>query len=246
MNPLDCRDTLGEPGMRPTPSLSCDPRWGDHRCRHGDHTGPVRRCRRCGADFVVSPVHPPFLLPAAAEAGVLAVPGCATPHEIWTALDAGALAVKVFPAARLGGPAYLRDFMSPPSSPHIMAGGGIGIDDLPDHRRAGAWGVALGRNLSGSIPEGNGATAPSGQSRPLRRDGPPDAVLQRPASRPRSGAAPQEVNGDGLHGSHRRRGRLTDVRGRLRGAVGPRDGARRMGPPFAAGEAPSEPDRSKR
>ena len=189
MDPLDCRDTLGELGLAAvirTPDSNEALTISRSLLREGvraieitftvpDAADVIAELRSevgaiigagtvttraqfeaavaAGADFVVSPVHPPFLLPAAAEAGVLAVPGCATPHEIWTALDAGALAVKVFPAARLGGPAYLRDIMSPLSSPHIMASGGIGIDDLAEYRRAGTWCVALGSNLSGSIPE---------------------------------------------------------------------------------------------
>src|SRR3546814_16867566 len=60
---------------------------------------------RAGAQFLVSPVCPDWLLPLAADLGVPAFPGAASPIEIWKAADAGAELIKVFPIARLGGPA---------------------------------------------------------------------------------------------------------------------------------------------
>ena len=106
-----------------------------------------------GARFVVAPVHPSFLIAAAREANVLAVPGCATPNEIWVAILAGALAVKVFPISRLGGPSYLRDLAGPLPDLHLMPSGGIGIEDVGAYRSAGAWCVAVGGPLSGHMSE---------------------------------------------------------------------------------------------
>jgi 2-dehydro-3-deoxyphosphogluconate aldolase / (4S)-4-hydroxy-2-oxoglutarate aldolase len=106
-----------------------------------------------GARFVVAPVHPPFLLTAGEEADVLAVPGCATPNEVWGALRAGALAIKLFPISRLGGPDYLRDLAGPLPDLHIMPSGGIGIEEVSAYRSAGAWCVAVGGPLSGAMSE---------------------------------------------------------------------------------------------
>jgi 2-dehydro-3-deoxyphosphogluconate aldolase/(4S)-4-hydroxy-2-oxoglutarate aldolase len=105
-----------------------------------------------GARFLVSPVSPPWLVPLSHEAGVLAVPGCATPTEIWAALAAGAHVVKVFPAARLGGPAYLRDLTAPLPGLRVMPSGGITVSDVADYRQAGAWCVGLGGELSRAAP----------------------------------------------------------------------------------------------
>lgn len=107
-----------------------------------------------GATFAVSPVNPDFFLATANEAGVLAIPGCATPNEIWKATSAGALAVKIFPAARLGGPAFLRDLAGPLAGLHIMPSGGISIDDISAYRQAGAWCIGLGSPLSDHMSSG--------------------------------------------------------------------------------------------
>lgn len=104
-----------------------------------------------GARFVVSPVDPPFLVPAAADAGVLAVPGCATPGEVWRAVQRGALAVKLFPIARLGGAAYLRDLAGPLPGLRLVPSGGVGLDDVAGLLGAGAWCVGLGSALTGPM-----------------------------------------------------------------------------------------------
>lgn len=106
-----------------------------------------------GARFAVSPVHPPFLVPASEEASILAVPGCATPTEVWEATAVGALAVKLFPIARLGGPDYLKDLAGPLPGLYVMPSGGIGVEDVPAYRRAGAWCVAVGGPLSHAMDE---------------------------------------------------------------------------------------------
>lgn len=104
-----------------------------------------------GANFVVSPVNPTFLLPEADQADVLAIPGCATPNEMWRATQAGALAVKAFPAAQLGGPAYLRDLAGPLPDLRVMSSGGIGINDISAYLDAGAWCVGIGSPLAGEM-----------------------------------------------------------------------------------------------
>lgn len=56
-----------------------------------------------GAKFLVSPVWLPWLPELARSLRVQAIPGAATPSEIWLAHSAGVAAVKVFPIGRLGG-----------------------------------------------------------------------------------------------------------------------------------------------
>lgn len=63
----------------------------------------LREAAEAGALFAVSPIDPPWLVPAAHARGMLAVPGCATPQEVWTTTERGARMVKVFPVGRLGG-----------------------------------------------------------------------------------------------------------------------------------------------
>lgn len=108
-----------------------------------------------GASFVVSFHRPNGFLHAAAEAGVLAIPGALTPHEVAAAVDEGADAVKVFPA-RLVTPSYLGDLRAVLGEVPLLVTGGI------DARRsaiqpwldAGAWCVGLGSQLGSTRTDG--------------------------------------------------------------------------------------------
>jgi len=59
-----------------------------------------------GADFVVSPVVFPPVGKMVSDAGLLWVPGCLTPTEIFTAEMNGAKLVKIFPGSVVG-PSYI-------------------------------------------------------------------------------------------------------------------------------------------
>ena len=102
----------------------------------------VTRAREAGAEFVVSPITRPEVIRAAVESGMAAIPGAATPTEIDLALGSGATAVKVFPAAHLGGPGYIKAVMSPLGDPPLIPTGGVTPANAAEYIRAGA--VALG------------------------------------------------------------------------------------------------------
>src|SRR3954447_673827 len=68
----------------------------------------VRASRDAGASFVVSPSCLPAVIETALDVGVEPIPGVLTATELIMARAAGATAVKVFPAAPVGGPAYIR------------------------------------------------------------------------------------------------------------------------------------------
>jgi 2-dehydro-3-deoxyphosphogluconate aldolase / (4S)-4-hydroxy-2-oxoglutarate aldolase len=104
-----------------------------------------------GAAFLVSPGLSVDVVRAAAERGVPAVPGALSPTEIATAIDAGADAVKLFPAG-LGGPDYLRALRGPFSRIAFLPTGGIRPEDVGSWLDAGAACVGLGGTLVGSTP----------------------------------------------------------------------------------------------
>ncbi len=83
-----------------------------------------------GARFVVSPGLSDAVVARCADLGVPALPGVATASEVMRALDAGLRTVKLFPAARLGGPAGLRALAAPFPGLRFVPTGGIGADDL--------------------------------------------------------------------------------------------------------------------
>lgn len=102
-----------------------------------------------GAKFLVSPVWLPWLPDLAHSLGVQAIPGAASPSEIWQAHSAGADAVKVFPIARLGGASYIRDLLAPMPELTLMATGGIGISGARDLLAAGCAAVGVGTITTG-------------------------------------------------------------------------------------------------
>ena len=81
-----------------------------------------------GAQFAVAPSTDPVVIEAAQRAGVLFIPGAATPTEIDRARSLGCDVVKIFPASLVGGPAFVKA-VSPvfPDVKFVPTGG--------DHRR---------------------------------------------------------------------------------------------------------------
>jgi 2-dehydro-3-deoxyphosphogluconate aldolase/(4S)-4-hydroxy-2-oxoglutarate aldolase len=104
----------------------------------------ARRAANAGAGFLVTPVWLPWLTQAARDLGVAAVPGAATPSEIWHAHSSGAAVVKVFPIARLGGAAYIKDLMAPLPELRLMATGGVTVATAKELLAAGCIAVGLG------------------------------------------------------------------------------------------------------
>ena len=100
-----------------------------------------------GASFVVSPAFIPGLSDAGAAAGVPVALGAATPTEALRANEAGAAFVKVFPAAQLGGPGFVKALKSVYPMIDIMPTGGIEAGNLADYFAAGAACVGMGGKL---------------------------------------------------------------------------------------------------
>jgi 2-dehydro-3-deoxyphosphogluconate aldolase/(4S)-4-hydroxy-2-oxoglutarate aldolase len=76
------------------------------------------------------------------------LPGALTPTEVVAAWEAGATAVKLFPA-RLGGPRYLRELREPLDDIPIVPTGGVSVESIPEWFAAGAVAVGAGGPLLG-------------------------------------------------------------------------------------------------
>ncbi len=107
----------------------------------------VLRLQEIGADLVVMPHADVAVIRAAKAAGMLCVPGVATPTEAFAAIAAGADALKLFPAD-LFTPGVLKAMRSvlPPAVP-LLPVGGITPANLAPWRDAGARGFGLGSAL---------------------------------------------------------------------------------------------------
>lgn len=102
-----------------------------------------------GATYTLAPCLDLEVLARAQELRTPHVPGAATPTEIATAWNAGAPAVKVFPAAQLGGPAYLRAVRDPLPEVRLIPTGGVTHAHITDYLDAGAVAVGIGSPLTG-------------------------------------------------------------------------------------------------
>ena len=100
-----------------------------------------------GGRLIVSPHTNPNVIRATAQAGLVSCPGYFTPTEAFAALDAGATALKLFPAEGAS-TAVLQAQMAviPKDVPMIMVGG-IKPDNMQPWIDAGAAGFGLGGGL---------------------------------------------------------------------------------------------------
>ena len=101
-----------------------------------------------GATFLVMPHLDEELVAWAAERGIPAFPGCATPTEILAAWRAGAAAVKLFPASSAG-PAFVREMRGPFPEIPLVPTGGVTVETAPGFIAAGAVAVGMGGWLLG-------------------------------------------------------------------------------------------------
>ena len=110
------------------------------------HAADVPRLAAAGASLVVSFWNPPGFVAAAAVAGIPAIPGGFTTHELAAAQADGAAAVKLFPAS-LAGPGYLTALRPLLPELRLLVTGGIAPDGVGEWLDAGALAVGLGSNL---------------------------------------------------------------------------------------------------
>lgn len=116
------------------------------------------RARDAGASFAISPHTSREAIAAARRLGMAALPGAFTPTEIAAALDAGADAVKVFPAGWLG-PAGIAPLLGPFPGLRAVPTGGIDVARARRHLASGAWAVGVGSPLLGQDGQAGGRMA---------------------------------------------------------------------------------------
>ena len=107
----------------------------------------VERVAEAGGRLIVMPHADLALLAAARQRGLFVVPGVATPTEGFGAVDAGADALKLFPAEALS-PRVLRAWRAVfPAETWLFPVGGITPERIRDYWLAGANGFGLGSAL---------------------------------------------------------------------------------------------------
>jgi 2-dehydro-3-deoxyphosphogluconate aldolase/(4S)-4-hydroxy-2-oxoglutarate aldolase len=93
----------------------------------------VDRAADAGAAFIVSPAFNDKVVEHCRARGLPVIPGCATPADLDKAVDAGLEVVKIFPAAQLGGPAFLKAVSAPYSSLRFIPTGGVNAANVGDY-----------------------------------------------------------------------------------------------------------------
>lgn len=99
-----------------------------------------------GARYIISPNVNEAIIRETRALGLVSLPGALTPTEIAAAYEAGANAVKVFPAGELG-PGYIKAVRAPLSNVPLLAVGGVNEKNCASFIEAGCAGVGVGGNL---------------------------------------------------------------------------------------------------
>jgi 2-dehydro-3-deoxyphosphogluconate aldolase / (4S)-4-hydroxy-2-oxoglutarate aldolase len=103
---------------------------------------------RAGADFIVSPIVNGEVAALAEKAGLLWIPGCMTPTEIFQAQQLRAALIKIFPANILG-PEFVSSIRELFAGQLFIPTGGVEIDreNIRSWWLAGVCAVGLGSRL---------------------------------------------------------------------------------------------------
>lgn len=99
-----------------------------------------------GAKYIIAPDVNAEVIRETKKLGLASFPGAMTPTECVTAYNAGADAVKVFPAGQLG-PAYIKALRAPLSHIPMLAVGGVNEKNAAEFIKAGCIGLGVGGML---------------------------------------------------------------------------------------------------
>jgi 2-dehydro-3-deoxyphosphogalactonate aldolase len=107
----------------------------------------VQAVQGVGGQMIISPNTHPDVIAASKDAGLVSLPGIATPSEAFQALAAGATALKLFPAEGAS-PAVLKAMRAIlPTGVRVLPVGGITPETMAPWQAAGAAGFGLGSAL---------------------------------------------------------------------------------------------------
>ena len=107
---------------------------------------------QAGARFLFAPNLNAAVIRTANRYGRLAIPGVMTPTEMMQAAEAGAPAVKLFPANVVGSE-FIRQVRAPLPHIPIIPTGGISEQNVAEFIRAGAFAVGVGAGLLKDDPQ---------------------------------------------------------------------------------------------
>lgn len=113
------------------------------------------RCIHAGAGFLVSPSLNVSVIEVGRRYGVPVICGALSPSEVFQAWSEGADCVKIFPAAMLGGPSYIRSLKVAMPLVKLMPMGGVSLASAGAYLAAGSFALGVGSDLVSPTLNGN-------------------------------------------------------------------------------------------
>jgi len=107
----------------------------------------VKSVGDAGGRLIVSPNTHAGVIRQTRESDLVSCPGCLTPTEAFEAIEAGADALKVFPASVIGAGGIRALKAVLPGSACVLAVGGVSADNMAEFRVAGVSGFGIGSSL---------------------------------------------------------------------------------------------------
>jgi 2-dehydro-3-deoxyphosphogluconate aldolase / (4S)-4-hydroxy-2-oxoglutarate aldolase len=127
----------------------------------------AHRAMDSGAQYLVAPTMNLAVVRLAVERQVPIFPGGLSPTELAAGWDAGATAVKIFPAQTVGA-GYLKHLRGPFPDLEAIPSGGVDLDATREWLDAGAAAVSIGGPLLGDSLKGGDLSALRERCRALR------------------------------------------------------------------------------
>jgi 2-dehydro-3-deoxyphosphogluconate aldolase / (4S)-4-hydroxy-2-oxoglutarate aldolase len=127
----------------------------------------AHRAMDSGAQYLVTPTMNLAVVRLAVERQVPVFPGGLSPTELAAGWDAGATAVKIFPAQTVGA-GYLKHLRGPFPDLEAIPSGGVDLDATREWLQAGAAAVSIGGPLLGDSLKGGDLSALRDRCRAVR------------------------------------------------------------------------------
>ena len=99
-----------------------------------------------GATFIVTPVLVEDVMKHCVKNKIPVFPGALTPQEIYSAWNAGATMVKVFPSGSFG-PKYFKEIKGPFNDIQLLACGQVTPENMKEYFTCGASAIAFGESV---------------------------------------------------------------------------------------------------
>lgn len=103
----------------------------------------VEIAKNAGAEIIVSPTMDEEIIAATKEAGLISMPGCATPSEMVKAYNLGADLIKLFPASMVT-MKTIKEISVPLNHLSLVCFGGVNAENIKEVLAAGVVGVGMG------------------------------------------------------------------------------------------------------